>query len=268
MKKLLVGLIALTSQYAMAGSSPSAVEHLAALDVALPALEDISTTHPVFDFDQDGCLPSAGIGRDGQMNGGLGTTGSLGGDCRESDFLKTSNTLHRYACKTVGIDEFCGHSYALYFMKDQVVAGADAFGHRHDWEHAMVWTKNGSMTHGAYSSHGDMFTKPTAELPVDAMGRLKIVYHKDGGLTHALRFAKANESAENPYGTFVLPPLTSWFSLTGDNLSNQQMRDKLNTYNYGSATIPSKDSNFVGTLNTNRPSGYPQFTQHDIEVSQ
>ena len=268
MKKILIGLAALTSQFAMAQSSPSEVQHLAALDVALPALEDISTTHPVFDFDQDGCLPSAGIGRDGQMNGGLKTSGSLGGDCRESDFLKTSNTLHRYACKMVGTDEFCGHSYALYFMKDQVVAGADAFGHRHDWEHAMVWTKNGVMTHGAYSSHGDMFTKPTAELPVDAMGRLKIVYHKDGGLTHALRFAKPGEIAENPYGEFVLPPLTSWFTLTGDSLSNQQMRDKLNSYDYGSATIPSKDSNFVSTLNNNRPSGYPQYTQQDIEVSQ
>ena len=256
--------LGLASSLATAQSSPGGVEHLAALDIALPAYEDISTTHPVFDFDGDGCFPSAGIGRDGQMNGGLATSGSLGGDCRESDFLKTSNTLHRYACKTVDLDEYCGHSYALYFMKDQVVAGADAFGHRHDWEHAMVWTKNGNMTHGAYSAHGDMFTKPTAELPLDSAGRLKIVYHKDGGLTHSLRFAKSGEIAENPYGAFVLPPLTSWFTLHGDSLSNQEMRNRLNSYDYGSASIPSKDSNFVSTLNSNRPAGYPQFDQNDI----
>lgn len=268
MKKLFVALIAFSlSPLAMAGSSASSVEHLAALDTAMPAMEDISNTHPVFDFDGDGCFPSAGIGRDGQKNEGLNTTGSLGGDCRESDFLETSNTLHRYACQTVGQDEFCGHSYALYFMKDQVVSGADAFGHRHDWEHAMVWTKNGAMTHGSYSAHGDLTTKPTSQLPLQS-GHLKIVYHKDGGLTHSLRFAKSNEVAENPYGTFVLPPLTSWYTLTGNSLNNQQMRDRLNSYNYGSATIPMKDNNFLGTLNNNRPSGYPQFTQQDMGVSQ
>jgi hypothetical protein len=36
--------------------------------------------------------------------------------------------------------------YALYFQKDQVVAGADAFGHRHDWEYALAWTRNGVLT--------------------------------------------------------------------------------------------------------------------------
>ena len=53
MKKLIIGLLALTCQQTMAASSPSAVAELAALDVALPALIDISTTHPVFDFDSD-----------------------------------------------------------------------------------------------------------------------------------------------------------------------------------------------------------------------
>ncbi len=79
-------------------------------------------------------------------------------------------------------------------------------------------------------------------------------------------FAKSNEVAENPYGAFVLPPVTSWYSITGDNVSNQEMRNKLNSYNYGSATIPVKDSNFLGDVNTNRPSGYPQFSQQDMEV--
>ncbi len=268
MKKLLIGLIAISCQQVMAASSPSAVKHLASLDIALPAMIDISATHPVFDFDGDGCLPSAGIGRDGQMNSGLKTSGSLGGDCRESDFLKTSNTLHRYACKTVEQDVFCAHSYALYFMKDQVVSGADAFGHRHDWEHTMVWTKNGVMTHGAYSSHGEMTIKPTAELPVNAEGKLKIVYHKDAGLTHALRFAKNNEVAENPYGEFVTPPIVSWYTLTGNDLSNQIMRDKLNSYNYGSASIDMKDSSVLNKINADRPSGYPQFNQQDVDASQ
>ncbi|MDX1452451.1 MAG: NPP1 family protein, partial [Oleiphilaceae bacterium] len=53
-----------------------------------------------------------------------------------------------------------------------------------------------------YSSHGDQTTKPASELPFEN-GHLKIVYHKDGILTHAFRFAKTNEYAENPYGAFV-----------------------------------------------------------------
>ena len=56
MKKLAISLIAINCQSVMAASSPSAVAELAALDVSLPALEDISTTHPVFDFDGDGTV--------------------------------------------------------------------------------------------------------------------------------------------------------------------------------------------------------------------
>jgi hypothetical protein len=244
-KKLIIGLVALSCQHVMAASSPSAVAELAALDIALPALVDISTTHPVFDFDGDGCLPSAGIGREGQQNQGLDTGGGLTENCRKSDFLKTSNTLHRYVCTTVSTDEFCSHYYALYFIKDQTVDGLGG-GHKNDWENAAVWTKNGNVTHGSYSAHGNLYTKSVNELPLE-QGHLKIVYHKDGGLTHA--------------------PITSWYTLTGDNVSNQIMRDKLNTYNYGSASIAMKNSNFLNTVNSDRPSGYPQFTQQDIESS-
>jgi hypothetical protein len=265
MKKIIIGLMTLACQQAIAASSPSAVAELAALDIALPALVDISTTHPVFDFDGDGCLPSAGIGRDGQQNQGLDTGGGLSENCRANNFLETSNTLHRYVCTTISTDEYCAHFYALYFLKDQTVNGLGG-GHKNDWENVAVWTLNGDMTHGSYSAHGNLYTSSLSDLPLE-QGHLKIVYHKDGGLTHAMRFAKSNESAENPYGAFVLPTVTSWYSITGDNVSNQEMRNKLNSYNYGSATIPVKDSNFLNDVNGNRPSGYPQFSQQDMETS-
>src|SRR5262245_61754359 len=54
------------------------------LDEALPLTIDISSNDPVFDFDTDGCLPSAGISRSGQQNGGLKPTGSITGGCRAS----------------------------------------------------------------------------------------------------------------------------------------------------------------------------------------
>ena len=63
-----------------------------ALDEALPPANVINGTEPVFDFDGDGCLPSAGISRTGRINSGLGLSGGLGTGCRSNYFLNTSNT--------------------------------------------------------------------------------------------------------------------------------------------------------------------------------
>ncbi len=237
----------------------------AKLDQALPSNGIINNLEPVFDFDGDGCLPSAGISRFGEQNPGLKTSGKITGDCRSGNFLLTSNTLHRYVCKTSSGNQYCAHFYALYFEKDQLFDYIGG-GHRHDWEHAAIWTKNGVVTHGSYSAHGDLFTKPASELPFQGK-HLKIVYHKDGVTTHALRFAKSNEVAENPYGSFLTPTITSWYQLTGDGLTNQQMRNRLNSYDYGSASIPMKDSNFLNNVNSNLPSGYPSFSATDMSNS-
>ena len=234
------------------------------LDQALPSGVNIGLIHPVFDFDGDGCLPSAGISRNGEQNGGLAPSGSITGGCRRIDFMAFSNTLHRFACIDSGGSRYCGHFFALYLLKDQIsVFGG---GHRHDWEHAAVWTRDGVITHAGYSAHGKLYNAAASSLPMQN-GHVKIVYHKDGLGTHALRFASANEVAENPYGQFVLPVVTSWHTMRGDYVDNATMRSRLNSFNYGSATIPMKDSNFLGNLNTSRPAGYPAFTQAAIDAS-
>lgn len=241
-------------------------EEFPALDKAMPMYRYIDHQTPLFDFDNDGCYPAGGISRKGKRNSGLKTSGALNGSCHDSGFLKISNTLHRYSCVGYNGAEYCGHFYALYFEKDQVSPWVDWIGHRHDWEHVAVWTKNGRVTHGSYSAHGDLNTKPLNELSRDGE-RIKFVYHKEGPLTHAFRFAFHNERAENHYGRWVTPPITSWFTLTGDGISNQEMRRRLNTFDYGSAHIPLKDGNFLKNLNDARPSGYPKFPQWSIEFS-
>lgn len=240
---------------------------LAANFVSLDAAPVKGVNHiaPVFDFDGDGCYPAAGVSRLGEMNPGLETSGSLGGGCRTSNFLAYSNTLHRQKCIYLGTDKYCGHFYSLYFEKDQVIAGIDWFGHRHDWEQAAVWTKNDVVTHGSVSAHGDMETKPISEIPRNGK-QIKVVYHKDGITTHALRFAKINEIAENSYGQFVTPPIISWSLMKGDGVSNSELKRKLNTFNYGSATIPLKDSNFLNNLNRFKPPGYPHFFADEDSV--
>jgi Necrosis inducing protein (NPP1)/PKD domain len=246
------------------------------LDEAIPVDGDTAKYAPVFDFDGDGCLPSAGISRHGEKNGGLKTTGSLGGDCRSSNFLETSNTLHRYACipDNNSGSIYCGHFYSLYFEKDQCYDDAiweDPFcGHRHDWEVVAVWTTDGVITHVCASAHGDCHPKEASSSSVLFEGNhVKIVYHKEEPFTHALRFAHSNEDAENPYDYFVTPTLASWYELEGDNLSNCEMRGRLDGFNYGSASIPLKDGDdaFLKNLNKYKPEHYPDFNLCSIEAS-
>lgn len=243
-------------------TAPAFASDFPKLNQALPATVDALSIAPVFDFDTDSCLPSAGISRNGDMNGGLKPSGSLTGSCRSSNFLDLSNTVHRHACATSSGNTYCGHFYALYFEKDQIVNNVES-GHRHDWEYAAVWTTNGVVTHGSYSAHGDLTTAAASELGFQN-GHLKIVYHKDGVATHAFRFSSASEVAENPYGTFVTPAITSWYEFSGDAWNNLVMRTLLNNYDYGSANLPVADSRFLGSLNTFKPAAYPAFTEADV----
>lgn len=243
---------------------PAHADNFPKLDEAYPANVNISRLYPVFDFDTDGCLPSAGISRMGAQNGGLSPTGGITSGCRWSTFLDVSNTLHRYACVVSGGNTYCGHFFALYFLKDQISSLGG--GHRHDWEYAAVWTTNGVITHGGYSAHGDLINGAAANLPFEN-GHLKIVYHKDGVSTHALRFADPGETAENPYRAFVTPTIISWYTMTDDRADNAALRGNLNAYDYGSANVPMKDSNFLDNLNTYKPSGYPTFTQQSLDAS-
>jgi hypothetical protein len=233
----------------------------AKLDEAIP-WAFVAELAPVFDFDGDACVPSTGISRTGQQNPGQGAR------CKGATrnyFLDTSNTLHRYTCTSEGGSTYCVHFYALYFEADFTIYGIGS--HRHDWEYAAIWTKNDAITHGSASSHGDLITKAASDLPFEN-GHMKVVYHRDGVRTHAMRFAGRNETAENLYGRFVTPTFISWDSLHGDGIDNKTMIAKLNSFDYGSATIPCKDSNFLDNINGFKPLDYPVFTSiHSFTLS-
>ncbi|SHO55443.1 NPP1 family protein [Vibrio quintilis] len=217
---------------------------------------------PHFDFDSDGCLPDAGISRDGQQNGGLKNSGSITGGCRHSGFMNLSNTYHRYVCKTTNAT-YCAHVYALYFQKDQAVAGTDAFGHRHDWEYTVVWTRNGQPTHFSTSAHGKLSTKAWKDVPKDG-NHPKAVYHKDGGLTHAFRMAKWGESkAENPTGKWVRPPLASFYTMKG-NVGNKKLTENLSKFDYVRANVPVTHEHMLSAVNRFKPSGYPSWSSQDM----
>ncbi len=239
---------------------------------AVPS-EDAAALAPVFDFDDDACLPAPGFGTNGSQNDGDGVDwrgDSNYGSCRA--MLDSANTYHRHACVFHDSTRYCGHFYSLYFEKDPTgvhswVPVDNSEGHKHDWEYAAVWTTDGAPTHGSVSKHGDLRTRPWTSVPVDSEGHMKVVYFKDSEYlgtipsTHAFRFAHEGEvSATNPTGQWTTPALLSWYEMEG-GLSNAELRVQVNSFDYGSATLPIKDGEFYRNLDEFKPTGYPSFSE-------
>ncbi len=220
---------------------------LAAPPTALPAgAEALERTYqPAYDYDTDGCYPTPAIGPDGTVNGGLNPTGALNGQCRDASDLDNTNGYSRYKCN----NGWCAVIYGLYFEKDQAVAGSSLGGHRHDWEHVVVWVQNNQAQYVSTSAHGGFSVYSKDQIRWDGT-HPKIVYHKDGLSTHCFRPANANdEPPENHKGTWQYPALVGW------NGYPAGLRDKLSAYDFGSANFGLKDGSFASHLAAAKPSG-------------
>ena len=199
---------------------------------------------PVYDYDTDSCYPAAAIDPSGNLNGGLKPTGPITGECR-SGHLGHANTYSRAKCN----NGWCGIIYASYFEKDEASPG---IGHRHDWECMVVWVEQGADTPSYLSAsrHGGFSTHPIADVPMSGR-QVMAVYHKDGASTHAFRFAKWGETAENDTGAWHQENLLTW-----DNLA-PSLRTALNGSDWGNANLPLQDSKFDDTLNKAKPGEIP-----------
>jgi chitinase len=195
---------------------------------------------PALDYDTNGCYNVPAIGPDGKIAEGLDNHNTTSSHlCRDQADLDNTNAYSRQRCNS----GWCVYLYDYYFEKDVAVEHvADAGGHRHDWEHIAVWVQNDQAKYVAASAHGEYQIKPADEVRWDGT-HPKIVYHKDGGSTHAFRFATANdEPPENHYGDWRRSTLVSY------NGFPSGIRDKLFAHNFGGATIAIKDSEFAGNL--------------------
>lgn len=247
-------------------------ELLPKLDRAMPRLADITSWYPVFDFDGDSCFPSAGFSRQGKMNHGLNPSGSVTGMCRDAKFMDTSNTYHRYACINARNSTYCGHSFALYFLKDQQTSHGG--GHRHDREHVILWIKDGGGPgYVSYSDGGEDMTMEGVNSLFNSAneqnGHRKFVYHKKGTGLHCFRPAKSYEVAENSCKAFVTPTIASWFTMAGDGLTNEQLRAKMNSEDkIAHSEFPHADSRFLSILNKHKPDAFPAFSEDSVANSQ
>ncbi|MER5739690.1 MULTISPECIES: NPP1 family protein [unclassified Streptomyces] len=220
---------------------------LAAPPPALPANADAleRTYQPAYDYDTDGCYPTAAIGPDGTLNPGLNPSGTVSGGCRDSWDLTGTNGYSRALCDR----EWCAVLYGLYFEKDQAVWGSGLGGHRHDWEHVVVWIKDGQAQYVSTSNHGSFTVHARDRIRWDGT-HPKVVYHKDGIGTHCFRAAGAgDEPPENHQGTWQYPALVGW------NGYPPGIREKLSQADFGSAHFGLKDGSFADHLAEAKPAG-------------
>ncbi|RYV03528.1 sugar-binding protein [Shewanella sp. OPT22] len=217
---------------------------------------------PAFDFNGNrSCYPAAAIDRSGDMNPGLKTSGARNGHCADHNFRDHSNTYHRAACQVRGTDTYCANFFALYFEKDQNRFNIGS--HVHDIEHAVVWMKNGEpeyagvSAHGSYSAHQwNSITKFDSEHPA-------VNYDEDDFVkNHIFSITDGTRNTHIGFG-FTTPTIASYYSMNGE-VTNNELRNRINALNFGSASFDIRNSVFLKKINENLPSGYPKFSEESI----
>lgn len=90
---------------------------------------------------------------------------------------------------------WCAHVYDYYFEKDVANTLFVSFGHRHEWEHIIVFVQNDQAKIVAVSEHGEYDTRDADKIRWEGETHPKVVYHKAGLLTHCFRFAHPDDDA-------------------------------------------------------------------------
>ncbi|KAK3988711.1 necrosis inducing protein [Cladorrhinum sp. PSN332] len=157
---------------------------------------------PFLDFDGDACYNTAAIDKDGRsLNEGIETNGGGSSSMCRGGRLGRSQAYVRQRCNHY----WCAYLYGYYFEKDE---GLAAGGHKHDWEHVIVWTLHDKAFFVSWSAHGNYETSHWTGVEWEG-DHPKIVYHRGGGLSHSFRKAKKGEAPENETGKWHQAPLIS-----------------------------------------------------------
>ncbi|KAG2767347.1 hypothetical protein JG687_00014797 [Phytophthora cactorum] len=172
-----------------------------------------------------GCVPYPAVSEFGETSGGLKPTGNPRGGCRGS-----GHGSQVYG-RSTWIDGVWAIMYSWYFPKDSPSPG---LGHRHDWEHAIVFIDNPDVPDAkilacSVSSHsGYKKYNPCPPWVIDGTS-LKVRYKHGWPMNHDL-------DTTGDGGTFQ--DLIMWDQMTND------ARRALNSVSFGSANTPFNDGNF------------------------
>ncbi|KAL3665719.1 NLP effector protein 2 [Phytophthora oleae] len=177
----------------------------------------------------NGCHPYPAVNKAGDTGGGLSNTGAPSGKCEGSGL--GSQVYGRAGWH----NDVWAIMYAWFFPKD--MASTD-LGHRHDWEHAVIWISNPDVPEPtilgvSVSSHAG-YSKETT-IPADSINGTSVLinYESTWPMDHELRFTtKGGESQA----------LIMWDQLT------DAARNALGSTDFGSALMPMTDFWFSGKL--------------------
>ncbi|KAG7397932.1 hypothetical protein PHYBOEH_011931 [Phytophthora boehmeriae] len=177
----------------------------------------------------NGCHPYPAVNAGGDTSGGLKPTGAPSGSCKGSG----------YGSQVYGRSTWYSGKWAImyswYFPKDSPSTG---LGHRHDWEHVVVWINNPDVENptilGVSPSAHSGYSKyvPPSSDTVDGTSA-KVNYESHWPINHAL-------DSTSKSGDFQ--DLIMWDQMT------DAARTALQNTDFGSANVPMKDGNFLTKL--------------------
>ncbi|POM73131.1 NPP1-like protein [Phytophthora palmivora] len=184
----------------------------------------------------NGCHAYPAVNLAGETSGGLKTSGAPSAGCKGSGW--GSQVYGR----STWFNGVWAIMYSWYFPKDSPSTG---LGHRHDWEHVIVWIDNPdvaepkilAVTPSAHSGY-------SAQVPPDADkvdgNSVKVNYESSWPINHALESTTKGGDYQD---------LIMWGQLS------EAARQGLQNTNFGSANVPMKDGNFEGKLDKAWPFG-------------
>ncbi|MET8462818.1 NPP1 family protein [Micromonospora zamorensis] len=193
---------------------------------------------PVLSYDGNSCYNVPAIGQNGnnpELAEGLDENGN--DSCRDEADLRNTNTYSRQRCNS----GWCAYLYDYYFEKDFGTGG-----HRHDWEHVVVWVQGDEAKYVSTSAHGGYFRWPADYIQWEG-NHPKVVYDQDDTFTHVFRPARAGEQPQNHHQEWKRSPLISYNGL------EDRYRTALFDHNFDKASIALKDPNFAGDLEKAMP---------------
>lgn len=190
----------------------------------------------------DSCYNVPAIGTDGTLNPGRDPCDQMDGPsagCREPGDLDNNNVYARTRCN----NGWCAYMYAYYM---QVDARELCGGHRHDWEHVVVWVEGEDVRYVSAGAHAGYDVRKIEDVLLDN-GHPKIVYHKDGTSTHAMRFAKEEDDnpVENARGAWFYGAVVSYYGFP-----TAELRDKMCAQDWGKGHIDFIDVSFSSALDS------------------
>lgn len=180
---------------------------------------------PVMDFDKDCCYNTAAVNANGTTNAGLDPVSSHISDCHDRSRISHSNTYSRHMCN----HGWCAMIYAYYFEMDPLNIAWEK-GHRHEWEHVVVWFADNAVAYVSTSEHGNFNVHRASNVRFQGC-RPKIVYHKDGLGTRVMRLAAPeDDNVENHNKKWFTSHLVDWCGFPSEDV-----RHNLVTKDWGAA---------------------------------